>query len=896
MNVFPKDTIFKYSWRTYQKKFLDNLDTYLSDNHLHVSAPPGSGKTVLGLEIMLRLGKPALIVAPTLAIKNQWIQRFCELFLNTETIPDWISSDIKTPGIITVTTYQGIHSASETAEDEEENNTVGKSSKVPFSEIIKKLQKQKVGTLILDEAHHLKNAWWRSLMELKEKIEPTVVSLTATPPFDVSGNEWQKYIKLNGPIDVEISVPELMLEDDLCPHQDLVHFTLPSEEEQKKIEYYHTQALGFFEEIKNDETLLKAIEQHPVYNNPQEHLEWIYENISSYTSGLVYLNFRGKEIAEVHFEIIGDQQKYVPEFDFIWLEELLDFYLLIDEVHFKDFEEHRTDLGNRLKRNGFLEKKTLSFFNSKNLNQILNSSIGKLQGIKDIADHEFSVLKENLRMVILTDFIKKEYLNNGTQNTINLDKIGAVPIFEKLRRENFQHKKIGVLTGSLVIIPASSKDMFDELCTRKSLSGISVIPLSYDPEYLIISLTDQIKHAIVHIITEVFQSGGIQVLIGTKSLLGEGWDAPKMNTLILASFVSSFVLSNQMRGRVIRTDKDIPNKTGNIWHLVCFDAKDENGGQDLGIMKRRFKTFVGISNKENPTIENNFERLNINVIAHKEEIPEVNKTFFHLAANRAELTGRWINALDQGNILVEEIQVPTMNMTAMEEMKMDYVSKMSGNMVKVMASSVLLFWQNLLFGILRNIQEIDSMKSFSIIISLFGGAGFIVYGRKLYRSARQYMKYKDVGKQLGALAEVVLNGLIYERVIRTPFEKLTIVSAANTNEGAFCYLKGGSQYENTQFIQTLQELVSQVDNPKYLLKQKKSFFFMKKDLYYPIPEIFSKNKKSADFFNKSWNKIIGKSELVFTRSIEGRKILLKLRFEALLKRNGRIEHLHKWTR
>ncbi|MGL6127089.1 DEAD/DEAH box helicase, partial [Chryseobacterium artocarpi] len=228
MNVFPKDTIFKYSWRTYQKRFLDNLDTYLADNHLHVSAPPGSGKTVLGLEIMLRLGKPALIVAPTLAIKNQWIQRFCELFLNTETSPDWISSDIKNPGIITVTTYQGIHSASETPEDEEESNTVGKSSKVPFSEIIKKLQKQKVGTLILDEAHHLKNAWWRSLMELKEKIEPTVVSLTATPPFDVSGSEWQKYIKLNGPIDVEISVPELMLEGDLCPHQDLVHFTLPS--------------------------------------------------------------------------------------------------------------------------------------------------------------------------------------------------------------------------------------------------------------------------------------------------------------------------------------------------------------------------------------------------------------------------------------------------------------------------------------------------------------------------------------------------------------------------------------------------------------------------------------------------------------------------------------------
>ncbi|MDN3694965.1 DEAD/DEAH box helicase family protein [Chryseobacterium tructae] len=893
MNVFPKDTAFKYSWRMYQKRFLDHLEEYLIDNHLHVSAPPGSGKTVLGLEVMIRLDKPTLIVAPTLAIKNQWIQRFCELFLNTETVPEWISSDIRKPGIITVTTYQGIHSASETAEEEEE--TV-RSSKVPASEIIKRLKKQKVGTLILDEAHHLKNAWWRSLMELKSKIEPTVVSLTATPPFDVSGIEWQKYIQLNGPIDVEISVPELMIEGDLCPHQDLVHFTLPSQEEQNKIEYYHTQALGFFEEIKKDAALLDAIDQHPVYQKPLEHLDWIYENISSYTSGLVYLHFRGREIPEVHFEIIGDQQQYIPEFDFFWMEELLDFYLIVDETHFKVDESHRTDLGNRLRRLGFLEQKTLSFFNNKNLNQILNSSIGKLQGIKEISDFEFSELKDELRMVILTDFIKKEYLNNGTQNTLILDKIGAVPIFEKLRRENSQHKKIGILTGSLVIIPASARNIFEELCMRKELLGIGLSPLSYDQDYLVINLSEQIKHDIVHIITEVFQRGEIHVLIGTKSLLGEGWDAPKMNTLILASFVSSFVLSNQMRGRVIRTDKDIPHKTGNIWHLVCFDSNDEAGGQDLNIMKRRFRTFVGISNKEIPTIENNFERLNTKTIENKEDIQAMNQSFFALAKDRQNLIRRWEKALEQGNVLVEEIQVPVINMIAMEEVKMNYIGKMSRNMVKVMASSVLLFWQNLLFGLLRNIQAISSVKTFSLFVSLFGLAGFVVYGTKLYRSARQYWRCRDVGRQLSALAEVVLYGLIHEKVIKTSFEKLKIVSSSNRNDGAFCYLKGGSQYENAQFIQTLQELVSQIDNPRYLLKQKRNSFFQKSEQYFPVPEMFAKNKKSAEFFMKVWNKIMGTSELVFTRTIDGRKILLKLRFESLLKRNGRIEHLHKWTR
>ncbi len=895
MTIFPAEAKFKYTWRTYQKNFLNNMEEYLHNGHLHVTAPPGSGKTVLGLEIMLRLNRPTLIVAPTLAVKNQWIQRFCELFLDTETVPDWISGDIKNPGLITVTTYQGIHAASGYVDDEED--TGKKSSRVSLAEIIEKLKKQNVETFIFDEAHHLKSAWWRSLMELKSKIEPAIVSLTATPPFDVSGLEWQKYIQLNGPVDAEISVPELMIEGDLCPHQDLVCFTLPSYEEQQEIEHYHTRAAAFFKEISTDDILLNALEHHPVYLNPLKYLDWIYDNISSYTSGLVYMHFRQKEIPEIHFEIIGDHQKYIPEFDFFWLEELLDFYLIVDEINFKKEEEHRTTLGNRLKRQGFFEKKTISFFNNnKQLSQILNSSIGKLQGIKDIADFEFSILKEELRMVILTDFIKKEYLSSGAENNLLLDKIGAVPIFEKLRRENIQNKKIGVLTGSLVIIPVSAKDQIDTLCLKKGISGISFSQITYDPEYIRINLSEQVKHDIVHIVTEVFQSGGIHILIGTKSLLGEGWDAPKMNTLILASFVSSFVLSNQMRGRVIRVDKDNPGKSGNIWHLICFDPQSEDGGQDLNIVKKRFKTFVGISSKEEPTIENNFDRLHLGSIERPEYISAVNEEIFSRAGNRKEQSARWKEALDKGNILIEEIKVPSADMKEIQDMKMNYVKTMISDLSGVLISSVLLFGKDLLLGILENADSINSMKAFLWITFILGVGGIIRYGRKFYRALQQYMKYRNTGKQIGLIGETVLEGLVHERIITTDPEKMKVISSGNKDKDVFCYLKGGTYYEKSQFIQVLQEVLSKVDNPKYLLKQQTRFFFTKKEMYYPVPEVFAKNKKSADFFARIWSVKIGKSELLFTRTIEGRKILLKLRFKALLKTDARIEHLHKWTR
>ena len=82
MQTFPDDITFCYEWRSYQAKVLWNLDKHLENRHLHLVAPPGSGKTVLGLEVMLKLKGPTFILAPTLAIRNQWVERFVELFLH----------------------------------------------------------------------------------------------------------------------------------------------------------------------------------------------------------------------------------------------------------------------------------------------------------------------------------------------------------------------------------------------------------------------------------------------------------------------------------------------------------------------------------------------------------------------------------------------------------------------------------------------------------------------------------------------------------------------------------------------------------------------------------------------------------------------------------------------
>jgi hypothetical protein len=122
----------------------------------------------------------------------------------------------------------------------------------------------------------------------------------------------------------------------------------------------------------------------------------------------------------------------------------------------------------------------------------------------------------------------------------------------------------------MIIIPVSAYAAFEAKAAKYGITQINSSPVPFDKQLRFNQPNEQLKHDIVHIVTQIFQRGEIEVLIGTKSLLGEGWDAPAINSLILASFVGSFVLSNQMRGRAIRTQNGNGNKTGNIWHLGLY--------------------------------------------------------------------------------------------------------------------------------------------------------------------------------------------------------------------------------------------------------------------------------------------------------------------------------------
>ena len=907
MTEFPQHIKFKYSWRKYQQRVLDELQEHLEDGHLHVIAPPGSGKTILGLEVMLRINQPTLILAPTIAIRNQWVQRFCELFLQTNRTPEWISTDIRNPLFLTVTTYQGLHAACgnldfiedemepEVEEDEEQAN--GKFKADNPERVVKLLKAQNIKTIIVDEAHHLKSEWWHTLTKVKEQLCPTIVGLTATPPYDVSYSEWQRYIELNGPVDTEISVPELVIEGDLCPHQDYVFFSLPTDLENQKIIEFRNNIEKLFQEIKNDELLLKAFEFFPAWMNPSEHFEWIYTNVSCYSAMLIFLKANAKEISKLHLNVIGDNKPKIPELDYTWMETILEFYLYSEEEHFDKFKDQRKEIENKLRRAGAIEKKQVRFENNKKVNGFLTSSISKLSGIKRIVDFEYQQLGDELRLVILTDFIRKEFFIDGPDNNIELNKVGVGSIFEKLRRKNQENIKIGVLTGSIVIIPISAYKEFERKIGECSVGDIDSSLLPFDSNYILIEQTEELKKVIVQTITQIFQQGGIEVLIGTKSLLGEGWDAPAINSLILASFVGSFVLSNQMRGRAIRIQRDNDNKTGNIWHLVCVDPTSPTGGEDLELLKRRFKSFVGVSFADELGIENGVERLKIpvNVFA-QEDIENSNQKTFEYAGNRDLLKQSWQKALETGVRLVEEIKIPFGMDKTYKETTTLYLTKTIAYLIATLFSGLTVFAEVILNSFAKFARNIETSTDVFIWLSIIGVFGVTTFGGLAFKTFKLYLKYRDISKDIHQIGEALLNSLIAAKVIHTEVSHLNVTTSSDRFGAVYCHLEGGTTFEKSAFINALREIIGTVDNPRYIIIRKSWFIVLiKQQDYHSVPDVIGRHKDLAEYFKTQWQRFVGNCELIFTRNPEGRRFLLRSRIRSLaaqFEKGG--EQINKW--
>lgn len=71
--------------------------------------------------------------------------------------------------------------------------------------------------------------------------------------------------------------------------------------------------------------------------------------------------------------------------------------------------------------------------------------------------------------------------------------------------------------------------------------------------------------------------------------------------------------------------------------------------------------------------------------------------------------------------------------------------------------------------------------------------------------------------------------------------------------------------------------------------------FIKQKDYHSVPDVVGRKKDFAEYFKNQWEEHVGACDLIFTRTIEGRKMLLKSRLKSLSSQiEKKVEHVNKW--
>ena len=891
---------FHGTWRTYQQRVLDRFDKYSDDKKIHVVAAPGSGKTTLGIELVRRLDSVALILAPTITIREQWAERIQESFLpqdndilessdplSASAAPDplsasgsslpLLSQDLKNPGIITIATYQALHSAmnriSGVLEEDDELHT---SETVDYSDfdLVKKFQEQKLSTLCLDECHHLRSEWWKALEQFKSAFPQIfTVALTATPPYDSTPAMWTRYMDMCGSIDEEITVPELVKDGTLCPHQDYVYFNYPTKEEMKRLEVFNADVKEITDMLLADETFFQAVQGH-TFLAPGSSDEQILDNPAYFSSLLIFLAAKKVPCPERFQKLLGFRR--LEELSPKWMELLMQGFFFDDPDSFAVDTVYREQLLHLFKSKGLIEKRKVLFCQNPALEKMMVNSMGKCDSIREITFAEYDSMQKDLRLLILTDYIRKEYESSLGDETKHVEQLGVLPFFEQLRRHAVRINsgiRFAVLCGSVVIIPAEAKNTLLSIAEEPDRISFSSAGLLTD--YVKVNISGD-RHFMTGLVSRLFAEGYFQALIGTKSLLGEGWDSPCINALILASFVGSYMLSNQMRGRAIRIFKDEPDKTSNIWHLVCvrprknlLDPYDRGDSEDFAMLSRRMEHFLGLHYEED-SIENGMDRLSfVKPPFSPENVRKINARMLELSRKRSLLKERWERSLAVFD------RIETVDETGVRDKFIPNVLLFDA--IRNMIISTVL----MIIAAILAVSLCIRTGSGSVIGLTFGLFSILLY----FIERPLFKKVFSLGTPLGRLEQFgrgIRSALLKTGQLEMEESRVEAESAGTLYQ---IYLLGGTGRDKALFAKCVFEFFEVIDNQRYLLY--KSSRKNKLDGCFVIPDCFARRREDADIFAKEMERFIGKYEVVYTRNAEGRKILLDARVTALANKEER---------
>jgi len=523
---------------------------------MYAAIPPGGGKTLVGLEMITRLQQPAIVLTPNTAIQGQWLAS-AALYE-----PALSASSEVGAAQITVVTYQALIS--------ERTRSVHAQGR----ELLAAMTVYPQVTVVCDEIHHLLGAWGDAVRELADLANVTVIGLTGTPPVELTASEADAMHQLFGEVIHETSTPALVRDGYLSPWRELTYVVEPTDRELRYLQADHDRLRRFLTDLAD-----------PTFADVP-FTSWL----ASHTSGP--LASAAASVARAY----GAHELNPADVDMSDLAAVLTTYLSVitHPAAIEAIKDALPALGYRVTRNGVQGTTSPA-------NRCLAHSHAKHHAAADIIAAEWATRNEYLRALVLCDFETYSGTPDARLVEQNLTLGSARHVLEVLSRHPLARALSPVLvTGKTMACSAATAprllSWLGEHYPQAKARASGPVGIDAADPTAVVSITGKwTSREWVQAATRWFSDGCGHILIGTRALLGEGWDAPRSNVLIDLTTAATAISAAQARGRVLRTDTHDPFKTAHVWSVAATTGEHPEGRTDWNRLLRKHDHLLAIS-------------------------------------------------------------------------------------------------------------------------------------------------------------------------------------------------------------------------------------------------------------------------------------------------------------
>jgi superfamily II DNA or RNA helicase len=638
---------FRGRWRRYQELALDALDHDVArgGSRTHIVAPPGSGKTLLGVEAIRRIGRPALVLVPNTAVQTQWL-RAVQLFDGDPTVA---AADTSAP--ISVLTYQSLcqlddpsHALTELASRRWALERAKVTGQTPAEveaqaaawtgdaarrrqrelrritaavkreiartergdvhvrellaagarERLDALRGRHVGTIVLDECHHLASLWGYVVRAAIEELgDVHLVGLTATPPDELTVTEEELYTALLGPVDFTVPTPAVVRERYLAPYQELAWLTHPLQSEAEWLAEHDVRFQELVTALHDDTesplsfpawVLTRMREQHRAGEDAT--VTWASfqrRHPALARAGARFLASAGLSLPPGAPR--GEGYRERPSLD-DWLVLLEDYSLgcLAADPSPEAATRYRAvaaalrELGFNLTRQGIRR-------GASDVDRLLTTSGAKSVALVEVVDCEYRARDQTVRALVLADSEEGATASDSPLVAVLRPDAGTAPDAVRALANDGRTAPLRPLlvSGRGLRCAADDGDVLLAALEERAPRELVGWTARGDGHGLVRLQARGIgwqPRVWVGLATELLAAGVTKALVGTRGLLGEGWDAPCVNVLVDLSVATTSVSVTQMRGRSLRLDPDDPDKIASNWDIVCVAPDLMRGDAD----------------------------------------------------------------------------------------------------------------------------------------------------------------------------------------------------------------------------------------------------------------------------------------------------------------------------